>query len=148
MKQVLLREVEYFKGILIMTTNRVRAFDPAILSRIHHAVDFEGSNQKQEMDLWDLWYKRMDREQGCVSGLEIKRWMEDTNRKKKRNYLSGREIRNVILTAQILAEDKRKGIKIGLAELERAYHYKVNFLAETEGKINEAKAMAMSGMKQ
>jgi AAA+ superfamily predicted ATPase len=145
---VLLREVEYFKGILIMTTNRVRAFDPAILSRIHHAVDFEGPTQKQEMALWDLWYERVERERAWVDGEKIKKWMKDTNRKKKRNFLSGREIRNVFLTAQILAEDEKKGIKIGLDELERAYHYKDHFLADTEGKINEAKAMVMSGMKQ
>jgi AAA+ superfamily predicted ATPase len=147
---VLLREVEYFKGILIMTTNRVRAFDPAIMSRIHHAVDFEGTTQQQEYDLWMLWLKRVQREGAYRHGEldKIKKFINDTNKKKKRNYMSGREIRNVFLTAQILAEDPKKGIKIGEAELERAHDYKANFLADTEGKINEAKAMVMSGMKQ
>ncbi len=70
MKPVRLREVEYFKGILIMTTNHVCGFGPAILSRIHHALDFEGSTQKQEMDFWELWYERMECEKACVDGLK------------------------------------------------------------------------------
>ncbi|KAF2177301.1 hypothetical protein K469DRAFT_742614, partial [Zopfia rhizophila CBS 207.26] len=35
---VFLRKLEYFEGILFLTTNRVRTFDEAIVSRIHLAI--------------------------------------------------------------------------------------------------------------
>ncbi|KAH9931588.1 uncharacterized protein B0H18DRAFT_1208895 [Fomitopsis serialis] len=40
MVAVFLRHVEYYRGILFLTTNRVTAFDPAFLSRIHIALHF------------------------------------------------------------------------------------------------------------
>ena len=40
MVAVFLRHVEYYRGILFLTTNRVSAFDEAFLSHIHVALHF------------------------------------------------------------------------------------------------------------
>lgn len=129
-----------------MTTNRVRAFDPAVLSRIHHAVDFEEPNAEQELALWVSWHERLKAGDLCTGEKEILKWMKDTNKRKKRNFLCGREVRNVVLVAQSLAEqeDSTK-IKITRDHLETAYNYKLEFLQETEDKMRQAKAMVMSG---
>jgi SpoVK/Ycf46/Vps4 family AAA+-type ATPase len=37
---VFLRELEYFDGVLFLTTNRVKSFDPAILSRIQLSLKY------------------------------------------------------------------------------------------------------------
>jgi hypothetical protein len=39
--QVMLRLLEYFPGILILTTNRVKSIDYAIMSRISYAIKFK-----------------------------------------------------------------------------------------------------------
>lgn len=123
---VLLQEVEYFRGVLIMTTNRVRAFDPAVLSRIHHAVDFEEPNFEQELALWESWHERLKALGLCDGEKEILEWMRDTTKRKKRNFLCGREVRNVVLVAQSLAEQEGSTkIKITLKHLETAYDYKL-----------------------
>ena len=44
----MLREVEYFKVILILITNRVSAFDAAVLSRVHHVINFSTVTESAE----------------------------------------------------------------------------------------------------
>lgn len=39
---VFLRRLEYFRGILVLTTNRVQNFDEAILSRVHIHLKYDG----------------------------------------------------------------------------------------------------------
>ena len=40
MVAVFLRHIEYYRGILFLTTNRIKTFDEAFLSRIHVALHF------------------------------------------------------------------------------------------------------------
>lgn len=47
---VVLRKLEYFQGILFLTTNRMIDFDEAILSRIHLIVKYEDLTSKQTPD--------------------------------------------------------------------------------------------------
>lgn len=51
---VLLRILEYFSGILFLTTNRVKTFNEAFQSRIHIAVQFKELNDKQKGPLLEL----------------------------------------------------------------------------------------------
>jgi predicted ATPase with chaperone activity len=139
--------VEYFKGVLIMTTNRMMAFDPAILSRIHHAVNFEETSSEQEKRIWNIWLDRLSRQKLCAKQSEIKDWIEQTTKQKRRVVLSGREIRNVLIVAQTLADREGKSIKITRAHLDRAYKYKTDFFRETEKQKIESKQMMASKTK-
>jgi hypothetical protein len=38
---VFLRKLEYYQGIMLLTTNRVRDFDDAIQSRIHLMIRYD-----------------------------------------------------------------------------------------------------------
>ncbi|KAI1878548.1 uncharacterized protein JN550_000730 [Neoarthrinium moseri] len=131
---VLLREVEYFKGVLIMTTNRVVAFDPAILSRIHYAVNFTKLNTDQQQRLWQGWLRRLDAISLCENSDEIRIWIE--NLKSKRTGggypLNGREIRNIVIVAQTMAFQDGKRSKLKVTHLQTAYNSKVNFRTDTE----------------
>ncbi|GAQ11473.1 hypothetical protein ALT_8794 [Aspergillus lentulus] len=129
---VLLREVEYFKGVLIMTTNRVVAFDPAILSRIHHAVNFGEPNSDQEYKIWKLWIERLDEQGLCDDSNDLHKWAKETKKASRRHILSGREIRNVFIMAQMLAERPNRDLKINRTHLTAAYDYKMNFRIDTE----------------
>lgn len=73
---VMLRALEYFKGILIMTTNRVMTFDVAMLSRCHYAVNFESITLKQEQDIWQGYIKQLTPQNSARKG-EIESWIQD-----------------------------------------------------------------------
>jgi len=138
---VLLREVEYYKGILIMTTNRVKAFDPAILSRIHHAVNFEETTTTQEKKIWDAWIDRL-MARGLSTDIEgIRSWVSGILKIRSRSILSGREIRNVFIQAQTMAARDGKAIDITKDALNRAYEYRQNFRADTNEQRIESNHM-------
>jgi hypothetical protein len=44
-----LRHLEYFRGIMFLATNRIKAFDQAFLSRIHIALRFEELSHESKM---------------------------------------------------------------------------------------------------
>ena len=49
---VFLRELEYFQGILMLTTNRVKRFDKALQSRIHLALKFQELDEDARLCVW------------------------------------------------------------------------------------------------
>lgn len=49
---VFLRMLEWFEGVMFLTTNRASNFDPAILSDIHITVEYPGLKQDQRMGIW------------------------------------------------------------------------------------------------
>lgn len=119
---VMLRVLEYFKGILIMTTNRVMTFDVAMLSRCHYAVNFKPLTLSQEQKIWQDYVAQLTNENSKDKDL-ISNWV--TMITKKRTKLSGREIRNVFTTAQTLAQ--ADGGQVERKHLERVYDRLMEF---------------------
>lgn len=124
-----------------MTTNRVKAFDPAILSRIHHAVNFEETSKGQERKIWDSWVERIEERGLTKQPNQIKQWVKDITSKGARNVLSGREIRNVFIQAQTMAEEKGRVINVTRDHLDRAYEYRQTFRKVTEQQRWESKSL-------
>jgi SpoVK/Ycf46/Vps4 family AAA+-type ATPase len=54
-----LRHVEYYRGILFLTTNRVKAFDEAFLSRIHVALHFSPLSLASKVQVWNAFIRKM-----------------------------------------------------------------------------------------
>ncbi|KAL0952268.1 hypothetical protein HGRIS_006558 [Hohenbuehelia grisea] len=52
MVAVFLCHVKYYRGILFLTTNRVKAFDEAFLSRIHVALHFHELSLESKTQVW------------------------------------------------------------------------------------------------
>ncbi|KAL9629700.1 MAG: hypothetical protein Q9204_005125, partial [Flavoplaca sp. TL-2023a] len=134
----MLRALEYFKGILIMTTNRVMTFDVAMFSRCHYAVNFKSLTLKQEQDIWQGYIKQLT-PQNSAGKVEIESWIQDILRK-HRSSLSGREIRNVFTTAQTLAQAEPDK-KIRKVHLERVYDRITDFAREMKEKKREQEVM-------
>lgn len=55
---VFLRQLEYFQGVMILTTNRVTAFDEAIQSRIHLGIKYESLSKKAKAEVWTNFLKQ------------------------------------------------------------------------------------------
>ncbi|EHK22006.1 uncharacterized protein TRIVIDRAFT_132053, partial [Trichoderma virens Gv29-8] len=49
---IFLRRLEYYQGILILTTNRYTSFDPAFKSRIHFYLDYSNLCVHTRRTLW------------------------------------------------------------------------------------------------
>ncbi|KAH7125547.1 P-loop containing nucleoside triphosphate hydrolase protein [Dendryphion nanum] len=93
---IFLKHLEYFSGIVFLTTNRVGVFDNAMRSRIHLALGYSPPDQKMQEQLWERSLKRATQEkldaeiQAAIPGFV-------------RHMLNGREIANGINTALTLA---------------------------------------------
>lgn len=49
---VFLKHLEYFSGIVFLTSNRVRVFDKAMKSRIHLALEYQPPNIDMRRRIW------------------------------------------------------------------------------------------------
>jgi SpoVK/Ycf46/Vps4 family AAA+-type ATPase len=55
---VFLRTLEYYAGIMFLTTNRVAQIDDAIASRIHFKLRYNKLNLEQRINIWRCFLKR------------------------------------------------------------------------------------------
>ncbi|KAI9845158.1 MAG: hypothetical protein M1837_005043 [Sclerophora amabilis] len=114
---VLLRVLEYYQGILILTTNRIRDFDVAVQSRIHLAVKYEDLSKEQQTEIFYTFLNQA-RDKGNVEGWDkICKWVERTATSSAYKF-NGRQIRNVVTSAMGLARaGERKLRDEDLAEI-------------------------------
>ncbi|KAJ5086722.1 hypothetical protein NUU61_008029 [Penicillium alfredii] len=95
---VFLRKLEYYQGILFLTSNRGVQFDDAILSRTHLTIEYEDLTREFRRDLWSTFLSRACTMQGPAV-VE-----EDDLRRLESLDLNGREIKNIAAIAHALAE--------------------------------------------
>lgn len=104
---VFLRVLEYYSGVLFLTTNRVGDFDEAFTSRIHVSLYYPefDTNKTREVFRTNLNMIadrfRKAKRQFCVDIFEICAFATDRSVKAEWN---GRQIRNACQTALALAE--------------------------------------------
>ena len=96
---VFLRILEYYDGILILTSNRVGMFDEAFKSRIQVALHYENLNRASRKKIWQNFIDMLEEDDEDVNFDEIKLHLDDLAGKE----LNGRQIRNVLTTARQLA---------------------------------------------
>ncbi|KAK6081606.1 AAA family ATPase [Seiridium cupressi] len=100
---VFLRMLEYYRGMVFLTTNRLGTMDIAFQSRVSLAIKFNLLNDDARRQIWLNFIKRLDDvdREGKMQLLErlddIKLWQ-----------LNGRQIRNVLRMAQVIAISKEK----------------------------------------
>ena len=125
---VFLRVLEYYDGILVLTSNRVGTFDEAFKSRIQLALHYEGLNEEQRRKIWGNFIRRLesfeeqqhdetadedpDAERENLLGVDTASlWKHE--RELAKYELNGREIRNAVTTARQLAMYKKKRMDYG-----------------------------------
>lgn len=109
---VFLRVLEYFSGILFLTTNRVGAFDEAFKSRVHMQLYYSPLGWKQTEAIWKTNMKRLKekkdrrKEKMIIDERAISAYAKehyDETYRHKSNW-NGRQIRNAFQTAAAMAE--------------------------------------------
>ncbi|ETS79874.1 hypothetical protein PFICI_07403 [Pestalotiopsis fici W106-1] len=121
---VFLRVLEYYDGILILTSNRVGTFDAAFKSRIQLSLRYNNLGKEQRRKIWENFIERLEglahsTEAGCdfrknalgtdrdidvgIDTAGIREHLDEL----ARHEINGREIRNAISTARQLAMFRR-----------------------------------------
>jgi hypothetical protein len=93
-----LRALEFYEGILFLTTNRVGHFDDAFISRIHVQIFYADFTDSERQQVWKTFVRKLNDERGHYLRLTIdaKEFIEgNAIRAVKWN---GREIRNGMYT--------------------------------------------------
>ncbi|KAI0099050.1 P-loop containing nucleoside triphosphate hydrolase protein [Nemania sp. FL0031] len=105
-----LRALEFYDGILFLTTNRVGSFDDAFISRVHVQLYYPGFTDDQRLQIWETFTEKLERERGDYMRLNIDAKEYIRGNEMRALALNGREIRNAFQTAVSLAEyDAKKG---------------------------------------
>jgi SpoVK/Ycf46/Vps4 family AAA+-type ATPase len=136
---VFLRVLEYYEGILVLTTNRVGTFDEAFKSRILLSLHYEKLTKGQRRKIWRGFIKHLEdthrdapsNDKGAGSGqggehagvspvaelpeIDYQEILDSLDELAS-HELNGRQIRNVITTARQLAKFRGKTLNYGLLE--------------------------------
>ena len=101
---VFLRTLEYYSGILFLTTNRIGSFDEAFKSRIHVSLYYPPLSESQTFEVWAMNLNRLSKsnrdiyvDRAEIEGFARNHWKEGMR-------WNGRQIRNAFQTAVALAE--------------------------------------------
>ncbi|WYZ36905.1 hypothetical protein EsH8_II_000411 [Colletotrichum jinshuiense] len=99
---IFLRTLEYYEGILFMTTNRVDNIDQAFQSRIHVSLEYPDLTPDSRRQIW----------RNFLQGATLKSEVSDDDLNELAELsLNGRQIKNVLKTAQLLAARKKSVLK-------------------------------------
>ena len=103
---VFLRELEYFDGILFLTTNRPGSLDEAFQSRIHITIGLPELDATSQLEVWTIFVKDLNLSKD--EKINILKFVDEDI--KKNGNLNGRQIRNGVRTALALAAQKGERI--------------------------------------
>ena len=106
MVSIFLRVLEYYEGILFLTTNRIKNIDDAFHSRIHISMQYPSLSAASRRHIWNTF---MSKTTGLSDGqLDALAQVE----------LNGRQIKNVLKTAQMLARRGNGDGKVDMTHIE------------------------------
>lgn len=121
---IFLRTLEYYSGILFMTTNRVTTFDDAFKSRIHVPLKYGELPASSRVKVWRNFLEKLE----VDDGIDID---EAGYKKLAEGKLNGRQIKNVVRTAKSLAAYKKR--RLDTAQLQQVMNIQMAFEKEMNG---------------
>ncbi|KAG5783998.1 hypothetical protein H9Q73_002356 [Fusarium xylarioides] len=101
---IFLRLLEYFEGVMFLTTNRVSTFDPAFESRIHLTIHYPNLDYTSRLHIWETFVN---------TGTDGNSLSKDELDKLAGVELNGRQIKNVVKTARLLATHEKTQLAMG-----------------------------------
>ncbi|KAI0816925.1 P-loop containing nucleoside triphosphate hydrolase protein [Trametes gibbosa] len=119
MVAVFLRHIEYYRGILFLTTNRITTFDEAFLSRIHVALHYTDLDVATKVQIWRAFLRKAGVADGKLSDELVMRLAK--------REVNGRQIKNACSTASSLA--RSRGVELGYEHLMEAIDTMEEFLS-------------------
>ncbi|CAG8959829.1 hypothetical protein HYFRA_00001737 [Hymenoscyphus fraxineus] len=103
---IFLRRIEYFMGILLLTTNRASKIDFAFQSRIHFKLHYENLDETSRLKIWKTFINKIT---DTAEGTTLTE--EDISLLAKKP-LNGRQIKNAVSCAVSLARDQKRPVNL------------------------------------
>lgn len=108
---VFLRLLEYYQGVMFLTTNRIDSFDPAFESRIHLTIDYPKLEANSRLHIWKTFLRSAEAVEHPSLGItekDLQRFAEVE--------LNGRQIKNIVKTAKLLAAGDKASLGVDHVE--------------------------------
>jgi SpoVK/Ycf46/Vps4 family AAA+-type ATPase len=127
---VFLRTLEYYQGMMFLTTNRIAQIDNAIASRIHFKLKYDKLNLEQRTNIWRRFLEKAATPQGAPSYSQdaFDSWVreERNGREVSPSFTYSRsklitvplQIKNLVSTAHALAT--QEGCQVAMSHLDVA----------------------------
>jgi SpoVK/Ycf46/Vps4 family AAA+-type ATPase len=109
---IFLRLLEYFEGLMFLTTNRVENLDQAFESRIHLHLQYQDLDKSSRRKIWSAMLQHSADRKGANVGPFSDAELD----KLAKTPLNGRQIKNSIKTAQLLASKYDEVLGMGHLE--------------------------------
>ena len=134
MTVALLRALEMYDGILILTTNRLKFFDHAVQSRVNFAIRYKDLDDRQKREIF-LNFVRQLTDDNTYDKQELESWIRSDglleSGESPFESLNGRQIRNVLFSAASIAQnDSDKRLKLN--HIEQILKETTNFVKDME----------------
>ncbi|KAI1113380.1 hypothetical protein F5Y14DRAFT_213449 [Nemania sp. NC0429] len=137
---VFLRVLEYYRGIMFLTTNQIAEFDIAIPSRIHIAIKYESLRTDQMEAIFKGFLDNLHKQNLVDDYDDIMTWLKEDVYSEG---LDGRQIRNTITTALDLANAEAKygkgKNKLGKSHIKRAFNNTKKFKRDFDTQMQRYK---------
>lgn len=134
---IFLRQLEYFQGILFLTTNRVETFDDAFQSRIHIALRYDPLDLRAKKTIFKMFVERAHAQQKEKDNSII--FTDADYDSLARHDLNGRQIKNTVIRAQALAVNK--GEPLAMMHVRQILDVQVSFDRDLKGGTGYQEAM-------
>lgn len=92
---IFLTKLEYYQGILFLTTNRISSIDHAFQSRVDLFLPYHDLTSQARRQVWENFIERAGRDKFDITAESLDK-LSELN-------LNGREIKNLIKSAQLLS---------------------------------------------
>ena len=145
MTSVLLRVLEYYDGILILTTNRLKTFDIAVQSRVNFAIKYKDLDDRQKKAIYKTFIEQLT-DDNTTDKQQLLGWLDDEEQTEEYGgspfkELNGRQIRNVLFSAASIAQgDSDKRLK--LDHIKKILRETNNFVKDMEYMVQIARGEA------
>lgn len=130
---VLLRCLEYYEGIIFLTTNRITSIDIAVQSRMQLAIQYRDLTTDQKLEIFKTLLSKIPNEE-----MSSRERLEKGLRKLcKGSEVNGRQIRNIVASARALARDDDQ--KMTFEHVEEVHDLTNRFLQSLKDKTMRAR---------
>lgn len=136
---VFLRKLEYYAGILILTTNLVDCIDEAFESRISYPLRFRELSREDRHQIWSDFITAMKMLPAYKTTLlnEVGRWSEAE--------INGRQIRNVVMMAENLAASDEEHPRLMPKHVDELLNVTLEFCDYNQNSATRLKKIQFSG---
>ncbi|KFY42027.1 hypothetical protein V495_04682 [Pseudogymnoascus sp. VKM F-4514 (FW-929)] len=113
---IFLRQIEYYHGIMLLTTNRMDSIDGAFQSRLHFCFEYTELSVASREKIFCSFIEKIKGTEGIVVDVS-----DEDVRELSKFPLNGRQIKNVMSISQAIALEKKEDLTVHIIHLAQKF---------------------------